>query len=359
MIVDAYSHVCPAPFLQTLLETAPSSAARGLKNSYLWDADRRLRFMDALGVETQVLVLVRPPVWLGMERGAMHGLTRLANETIAAFTAAHPDRFIGIAVLPVVDEETLAEARRAWQELGLRGAVVFSNVEGRPLDHASMWPLYEEAAAADVPIWIHPQDGHSYPWLSQDQVDHVFGWPFETSIAMARLVYGGVLDRYPNLKFVTHHLGGMVPFYAGRIAGQEATEARSASSGPGRPDEGHDDRTGPSSALDKFRKFYCDTMVTGWRPALECGIEFFGVERIMFGADFPMGPGGGEVFARQVLSSIQALEVGEEGRKRILGENLLGLLGISAAPSPPGDAPSPQGKPTLTGSPASPGDGGQ
>jgi predicted TIM-barrel fold metal-dependent hydrolase len=310
MIIDAYSHVCPAPLLEAVLAARPSAAARGLTNSYLWDAGRRLAFMDRVGIDRQVLVLVRPPMWLGMERSEIHRLTRLANEEMATFAAAHPDRFTGVAVMPVVDDEMLAEFRRARDELGLAGVVLFSNIEGLPLDDDSMWPLYEDAAASDVPIWIHPQDGHSYDWLAEHHVDHLFGWPFETSLAMARLVYGGVLERFPDLRFVTHHLGGMVPYYAGRVA---AADMRDVDAG-GRP------------FLDDFRRFYGDSHVNGWLPALRCGLEFFGTERVLFGTDFPMGPRDGELFVEQVLGSVRELDVSEADRDAIFSGNALRLL---------------------------------
>ncbi|MGH9065298.1 MAG: amidohydrolase family protein [Acidimicrobiales bacterium] len=320
-VIDAYSHVCPAGLLEALEQRAPSAEAKALRNSYLWDADRRLRFMDKIGVDVQVLVLVRPPMWLGMDRETVQHLTRVANESIAEMAASHPDRLIGVGVVPVVDDVTLEELDRAHHELGLRGVLIFSNVEGRPLDDDSMWPLYARAEALGMPIWIHPQHGHSHPWLKRDLVDRLFGWPFETSIAMARLVYGGVLEKHPRLTFVTHHLGGMVPFYASRIEAmdQEVERYRAGSLTEASP-------ALPEPVVEYFRRFYNDTMVNGSLPALECGIEFFGPERVMFGTDFPMGPDDGEHWPVQVLDSIRALDVSDAQRALMLGGNLRRIL---------------------------------
>jgi aminocarboxymuconate-semialdehyde decarboxylase len=325
MVIDAYSHVCPAPLLEAMTEQAPSAEAGALKNSYLWDAERRLRYMDRIGVDVQALVLVRPPMWLGMERETMHRLTRIANESIAAMAATHPDRLIGVGVLPAVDDEMMAEFQRLHGELGLPGVLIFSNVDGKPLDDESMWPLYAEAAARDVPIWIHPQHGHSYAWLKRDLIDRLFGWPFETTLAMSRLVYGGVLEKYPDLKFVTHHLGGMVPYYAERIdaMNQEVlryrdnmlTEASQAK------------LTTPIS--DYFRKFYNDTMVNGSLPALRCGMEFFGAEHMMYGTDFPMGPNDGEDWPVSVLHSIREFDVSPSDRELILSGNFRRITGLA------------------------------
>jgi predicted TIM-barrel fold metal-dependent hydrolase len=323
MVIDAYSHVCPAALLEAMTEQAPSAEAGALKNSYLWDADRRLRYMDRIGVDVQVLVLVRPPMWLGMERETMHRLTRIANDAIAAMAASHPDRLIGVGVLPAVDDEMMAEFQRLHSELGLPGVLIFSNIDGKPLDDESMWPLYAEAAARDVPIWIHPQHGHSYPWLKRDLIDRLFGWPFETTLAMSRLVYGGVLEKYPDLVFVTHHLGGMVPYYAERIDAMSQEVLRYRDNALTEASQAK--LSVPVS--DYFRKFYNDTMVNGSLPALRCGMEFFGAERMMYGTDFPMGPNDGEDWPVSVLNSIREFDISPSDRELILSGNFRRITG--------------------------------
>lgn len=322
MIADAYSHVCPERLLDAVSKRHSGPDVASLrKNSYLFDGERRLRFMDRIGVDLQVLVLVRPPMWLGMPRQVIHELTRVANESIAELAGRWPDRFIPVGVLPVVDDEMMVEFGRLRTELGMRGVLIFSHVEGLPLDHESMWPLYAEAARHDVPIWIHPQDGHSYPWLKQDMLDRLFGWPFETTIAMSRLVFGGVLERYPDLKFVTHHLGGMVPYYASRAdaMGEEIARQRetSAAGGP---------QPLPGRPTDYFRKFYNDSMVNGSAGAMHCGLDFFGAERVMYGTDFPMGPKDGEQYPVQVLDTIHGLGLGAADLELVLGGNLRRIM---------------------------------
>jgi aminocarboxymuconate-semialdehyde decarboxylase len=186
-----------------------------------------------------------------------------------------------------------------------------------------MWPLYAAAAGDDVPIWIHPQHGHSYPWLKQDLLDRLFGWPFETTLAMSRLVFGGVLERYPDLKFVTHHLGGMIPFYAsradamsGEIARYRAASLTEASDPlPGRPS-------------DYFRKFFNDSMVNGSAAAMRCGLEFFGAERIMYGTDFPMGSNNGEDWPVEVLDTIRSLGLSAADEGLLLGANLHRIMRV-------------------------------
>ncbi len=113
MIIDAYSHVCPEPLLKAVLAVKPTLPLEGLTTTYLSDAGRRLEFLDRLGIDKQVLTLVRPPMWLGMERDDIHRLTRVANDSMAEFAAGHPDRFISVAVLPLVDDEMMEELCRA------------------------------------------------------------------------------------------------------------------------------------------------------------------------------------------------------------------------------------------------------
>lgn len=321
MIVDAHSHVCPAELIDAIAAARPGPEVEDLRSRpYLYDWDARVRYMDAHGIDLQVLVLARPPMWLGLEAGEVHELARLANDSIARAVATHPDRFVGVGVLPIVDEVMLGELERLRTELGLRGVQIYSNVDGRPIDSEEMWGLFDAAARADLPIWIHPQHGPTHPWMERDLVNRLFYWPFETSAAMARLVFGGVLDRYPELKVVTHHLGGMVPFYGARIESFDSMVAEFA-------------RTGLTTAsaeradgvAERFTRFYADTAVSGSASALRCGLDFFGADHVVFGTDFPFE---GERVPVEILRTVRELDVSEGDRAAILGGNAMRLLGL-------------------------------
>lgn len=324
MIVDAYSHVCPQRLIEAINRDYPSAEAAALDSRpYLRDAAQRVRFMDKVGVDVQVLVLVRPPMWLGMPREMMYRLMREAHLGIAEMVAEFPDRFIGAAVAPVCDERVLEELRFAWDELGLVGAEIFSNVEGDPLDVAYMWPLYEEAQRRDIPLWIHPQHtSHLYPWIKESLLDRSLGWPFDTSLAMARLVYGGVMERFPELKIVTHHLGGMIPYFGARLEAfdHEIAEYRSKNLTGG---------TAPALTApvgDYLRRFYNDTAISYSPATLRCGLDFFGSEHVLFGTDFPMGSADGEAWTRDILRAIRDSQLPELERGLILGGNAQRLL---------------------------------
>lgn len=335
MIIDAYSHVCPQRLIDAINRDYPSAEASALsRRPYLYDAARRVRFMDEVGEDVQVLVLVRPPMWLGMPRALMLKLMREAHLGIAAMVQEFPGRFVGAAVAPACDDMILEELGYAWDQLGLVGAEIFSNVEGDPLDAAHMWPLYEEAERRRMPLWIHPQ--HSsflYPWVRESLLDRSLGWPFDTSLAMLRLVYGGVLERFPNLRIITHHLGGMVPYFGARLEAfdDEISEYRALNL-----------TGGQASRLsvpvgEQLRRFYNDTAISYSPATLRCGLDFFGSGHVLFGTDFPMGSTDGERWTRDILRAIRDTELDAEAREALLGGNAASLL-TAASPTALGGA---------------------
>ena len=324
MVIDAYAHVFPRRLIEALAEVKPSKELVALRaqSPHNFEHEARIAYMDQHGFDMQVLILARPPVWLGMERTDIHRMSRVANDSIAEFAARRPDRFIGVGVLPVVDGVMMEEFERLHAELGLKGVLIFSNIEGKPLDDESMWPLYERAAALDFPIWIHPQHANFYPWIRKDVLDRVLAWPFDTSLAMARLVYGGVFERYPNIKFVTHHMGGMIPYFSARIAAfAETSSEEYAKLGLG--------ESGPNlsgSALDHFKLFYNDCISNGSPEAVRVALDFFGSDHILFGTDFPFGPDNGERWPLDELRTIRSMPLNESDREKILYGNAARLL---------------------------------
>ena len=164
----------------------------------------------------------------------------------------------------------LTEARRAVDELGACGVQIFSNVNGKPLDAPEVLPLFDVMAELDLPIWIHPARPAShadYPTeeKSKYEIWWTFGWPYETSAAMARIVFAGLFDKHPNLKIVTHHMGGMIPYFEGRVGpGWDQLGSRTSD----------EDLTVVLERLKKrpydyFKMFYADTAVFGARAATE------------------------------------------------------------------------------------------
>ena len=199
------------------------------------------------------------------------------TNSMAELCVKHPDRFAGfVAALCLTDVMgSVEEAKRAIRDLGAAGVQIFTPLNGRPLDEPAFEPLFAAMAQLDRPIWLHPARTAAMPDYAAEQKSRFemwwcFGWPYDTSVAMVRLVFCGLFDRYPNLKIVTHHLGGMIPFYDGRIGpGLDVLGARTS-------DEDYS-RILPSLKrphLDYFRDFYADTaMFGGGVHALRCGFR--------------------------------------------------------------------------------------
>ncbi|MEU6820200.1 amidohydrolase family protein [Streptomyces atriruber] len=325
MKLDAYSHILPAPYFARMRELAVDRAMfkRWLELPALHDVDVRLRMMDEFGDGyQQVLTLSSPPVELLAGPGESAALARLANTSMRELCDHRPDRFPAfVAALPMDDPDaTMSELAHAIDDLGARGVQVFTNVGGRPLDDPEFAPVFDEMARRDLPVWLHPARGADFAdYAAEDtsayEIWWALGWPYETSVAMARLVFSGLLERHPDIKIITHHLGAMIPCLEGRIdlgwsdqlgsrtAGEEYESLRRARL--------------PKRPLEYFRRFYADTALSGSAIGTRCGLDFFGADRVVFGTDCPFDPEGGPLYIRETIRVIDALDVTEAEREQI------------------------------------------
>jgi uncharacterized protein len=248
---------------------------------------------------------------------------------MAETVSRHRDRFPGfIASVPMNNvDATLREIDRAVGELGAVGIQIFTNVNGRPLDAPDFTPVFQRMAEIDRPIWMHPTRTGSFADYSTEEKSKyelwwTFGWPYETSVAMARLVFAGYFDRWPGLQIITHHMGGMIPYFAGRIGpGLDQLGART-------DDE---DLTVYLRRLEKrpydyFKMFLADTALFGARDAMECGLKFFGVDRVVFASDFPFDPEKGTFNIRETIQDIDGLPISDAERRQIYEGNARQLL---------------------------------
>jgi aminocarboxymuconate-semialdehyde decarboxylase len=227
-----------------------------------------------------------------------------------------------VAALSLTDiEGSVQESRRAVRDLGACGVQIFTNVAGHPLDEPRLEPVFAAFAELDVPIWLHPARTAGMPDYPAEPKSRLemwwcFGWPYDTSVAMTRLVFSGLFDRYPNLNIITHHLGGMIPYYDGRVGpGLEVLGSRTS-------DEDYSQIL-PSLKrphMDYLREFYADTALFGGVHGLKCGLEFFGTDRVVFATDTPHGP------IAPTIAAIERLELPAEERRKIMSENAAKLL---------------------------------
>jgi aminocarboxymuconate-semialdehyde decarboxylase len=204
---------------------------------------------------------------------------------------------------------------------------VFTDINGVPLDAPEFLPLFEKMQAYDLPILLHPRRTNTRPDYPNEERSRFlvytnFGWPFESSSAMARLAFGGVLERYPALKIITHHAGGMIPFFHKRI--QLAWDFNVERMG-----YRYDGMTLSRAPLDYYRMFYCDTAIQGNTPALMCACEFFGADHMVFATDTPYDNEFGERVYRETIPAVQAMPIDEARRRMIFEGNALRLFRLS------------------------------
>ncbi len=224
-------------------------------------------------------------------------------------------------------EGIVTEAHRAVNDLGACGVQVFTNINGQPLTAPEFRPLFGAMAEHDLPIWMHPARGASFTdylteTSSKYEIWWTFGWPYETSATMARIVFEGLLNDYPSLKIITHHMGGMVPYFEGRVGpGWDQLGSRTSDENLGAVLKRLETRP-----IDLFRMFYADTAVFGSRAATICGISFFGADHVVFASDSPFDPEKGPMYIRETIKIIDELELSETDRDKIYRANAVRLL---------------------------------
>jgi predicted TIM-barrel fold metal-dependent hydrolase len=295
MIVDIYTHIFPERFFQELERGSPKLGNMGKRLRSvrkLFDLDMRFRDMDEIGADyRQIISLPNPPLEDIAEGAVANNLAKVANDSMAELVAQHPKRFPAFAAAVNMNDVdfSIREAERAIK-MGARGVQTFTNITGHPLDEPRFRPFFNAMAAHDLPIWIHPARTSAIADYASEERSRFemwwcFGWPYETTVAMCRLVFDGVYDRHPKLKIITHHLGGgMIPFFDGRIgAGMEVLGQRTV-------DEDHSEVLSSLKRphLEYFKEFYADTAMFGGTYGLPCGLEFFGSDKVVFASDAPL-----------------------------------------------------------------------
>jgi len=328
--IDAYSHISPPRYTEVLRKDYP-----GFYNNMLgpcvplYDLDQRFRIMDKYENIVQVLTVGPVPSLESFADPQQSvELAKLANDEMAELVLKYRDRFVAaIALLPMNNiEAALKETDRAITELSFRGIYVHSNINGKPLDSPEFLPLFEKMAKYNLPIYIHPWRGDEFADYqtekeSKYRIASTFGWPYETTVAMTRLVFSGILEKYPNLKVVTHHCGGMVPYYEQRILQHYGSHERSH---PAKYLHGL-----TKTPLEYYKMFYNDTAIHGNTPALMLAYHFWGADHLVFGADMPLGDHYfGFRSYRQTINAIEAMDITDDEKKKIFVDNALNLLRI-------------------------------
>jgi aminocarboxymuconate-semialdehyde decarboxylase len=274
-----------------------------------WDMAKRLADLDAAGIDVQVVSNTPQTFLYGQDASLAAALAALQNDQIAKAVAANPQRLMGIATLPMQAPELAArELERAMRKLGLRGAHIGSNVNGRNLDEPALEPLWAAADALDALIMVHPTQVAGAERLEAYYLRNLIGNPLDTTIAAAALVFGGVIERFPRIRFLMVHGGGFVPYQAGRFShGWQV-----------RPEPQVRLKSPPEASLARL---YFDSILHG-RPALEFLVATAGPARVVLGSDYPFDMG-----TLECVRQVRALSIPEADKATILSGAALALLG--------------------------------
>lgn len=326
IIIDIHNHVYPPEYVEAV-QAGPSAYKMTFDaddNPVLHSPgdynilvpghrlmDVRKAALEEAGVDKQVISFTAPGTLIETPERSVE-LSRLVNDAFARIQDEHGDHFVATATLPLNDPDaSVVELERAISELGLKAVTVFSNANGVPLSDRRFWPLYEKADELNAVFFIHP----TYPVGVEAMLDYMLmplvGFLADTTLAAASLVYSGVIERFPNVRWILGHLGGAIPYLAERLdRGYEAYE------------ECKENIDKPPSEYLK-ESFYYDSVNFDVR-ALQFAIDFVGADHILAGSDYPHQIGSLE----KMVASINQLSIPAEEKAGILGGNTARLLGL-------------------------------
>jgi aminocarboxymuconate-semialdehyde decarboxylase len=321
MIIDIHAHQVDRQYmeeLQGVLGLSPEQTADGktlLRHkgyTILWsrpdmfDIDHRLREMDRMGIALRALSLSTPNVypWTGEDQIR---ITRHVNDALARTCRAHPDRYVGLASLPLLDvDASLKEIDRAVGELGMKGVIIGSNIGGAPLNDARFEPLWARINALKLPVFEHPMFPKDTSEMGEFELPLRVGLMFDTTLVAARLIYAGIFERYPDFPYILAHTGGALLMLLERL------------------DNGYrlfpDCRKYINKLPSEYAKrLYYESCAFG-EPALMLALNVVGPDRLLLGTDDP--------FIGSDTSHVVNLPIGDKEKQAILGGNAKRILGI-------------------------------
>jgi len=321
--IDVHNHLYPKEWM-TYLEkrtesprmerTGPTSMTFYSENVPLahinraghYDPEARIEDMDKYGIDIQIISLTTPSVELVPANDGVIWARRV-NDYLASVCQKYPKRFYAYATVPYQDmDNAIRELDRAYKDLRVKGLIMFSNINGKPIASPEFYPIYARAEEYELPILIHPA-----PPLTADVMKKVklplplFGFTLDTTMAVISLIFQGVLQKYPGLKIIHSHLGGVVPYLAQRI--EDSFRSYSKEWGfklPKTPSEYYKSQVYPDS-------------ISFYLPAMRCCLDFVGPDHILLGTDYAHPVGNPE----QAISYVRDMGLSEEDTNKILGEN--------------------------------------
>ena len=300
--VDIFSHIMTKKYTERYAELNPAITRRvEYYTQPVVDLSVREKLMHRYPDVLQVITMANIPLEKFVPEHTVE-MARIGNEELAELVLKRPDLFYGaVAVLPLNDiDAALEEIDYAINKLHLAGIQVQTRIGSEWLASEKYRPILAKMAELNKPIWIHPDNN--------DQLEMdigIFNWPFETSHCMLRLVQAGIFNDFPDIKFIVHHAGAMVPFFKERV------------------------RTIMPQHTEKFfKRFYTDTALYGNTPGLMSAFDFFGPDHLMFGTDAPMGaPRGTNGNTDRTIRAIEKMDVSDEDKEKIFQGNAVDMFG--------------------------------
>lgn len=330
-VIDIHNHLYPKEWMDffhgrtgplTLSRTGPTTAVfyhRGKRLATVnregqYDPARRVDDLDEYGIDVQIVSLTTPSVELIPKSKAVPWAKKI-NDYFAKMCEDYKGRFYAYATLPYQDvRESLKELKRADEELGVKGIMMFSNIQEKPIYSEELLPIYEAAEAYDMPVFVHPAPPVMSEAMKKIHLPlSLYGFIFDTTIAVTGLIFQGILERFPRLKIIHPYLGGVFPYMVGRVE----SSFKSHSKEYGFPLQG--------SPSEYYRRnVYIDT-VSFHLPAVRCALDFMGPDHILIGTDYAHPDGGPEKACRFV----EMLGLPDEDYEKILWKNATKLFKLS------------------------------
>jgi aminocarboxymuconate-semialdehyde decarboxylase len=332
MRIDAFTHFMPAKFYEKLVASGTGDIGKRMRSvPAIYDLDHRRKMVESFPDYAQILSYPMPPVeTLAKSPDELEEYCKIINDGLAESCAQYPQQCPGwvAQASPAIKDAGVRETERALKN-GALGIQIYTNIVGRPLDEPAFEPLFAAMNQNGRPIWLHPARGANMPdYLSEKKSKYeiwwAFGWSYETAAAMARLVFSGIMDKYPDLKIIVHHFGGIVPMLEGRIGpGWDVLGQRTSDE-----DYGALLKSLKKRPLDYFKhSFYSDTAVFTSKMATIAGFDFFDRDKIVFASDCPFDPEGGTMYIRETLRILDELKLPKAEREAVDRGNLERIAG--------------------------------
>jgi len=327
MNIDSHSHFLPRECFNTDGKSEkkfrPSIVKDPSGNEYMhldgvqlnpdaaqvYDPQRRIADMDKARVDMQALSPL-PVFYYSADADTALDLCREENNAISAVVKANPRHFVGLATVPMQDmRKCVIELERAVRNLGLKGVQINTNIDGKNLDEPEFLPFYEAAEALKIPVFVHPHFIAGADRMKRYYLTNLVGNPMDSSIAVASIIFGGVLEKFPGLNFIFAHGGGAIPYIRGRIDhGYRVIPACKQSI--------------PSPPSAYFGNIYFDS-ITHYGAALKFMIATQGIDHIVMGTDYPFSMGD-----LDPVTSIENAEMSRENAGKIMWSNAAHLFGL-------------------------------